>query len=117
MGFGDAERGNGTAIPDPTGLRECRELSGPPLSAQPERNLVVVHYIAGNQGLPIVNEHHAPLEVHADFVGTLGELAQSAMLMRIVFCVVLFPENGCRFFLNDGGTSSEPSTLTDHAWW
>ena len=56
-----------------------------PLAAQPKRNLVVVHYIVCNQGCPIVKKHHAPLEMHADFIGTPGYFAQpqAAMLTRI----------------------------------
>ena len=56
-----------------------------PLAAQPERNFVVIHDLVGNQDFSIVNEHHPPLQMHADFVGTPGQFSQSesAMLMRI----------------------------------
>jgi hypothetical protein len=56
-----------------------------PLSPQPKRNLVVVHYIEGDQGFPVMDEYHPPLSMHPDFVRTLCQLAQSqsAMSMRI----------------------------------
>ena len=56
-----------------------------PLPSQPTRNFIVIHYIVGNQGFPVVDEYHAPLEFHSDFVRMPGQLAQSqtAMLMRI----------------------------------
>ncbi|HSY43639.1 MAG TPA: hypothetical protein VK811_06980, partial [Candidatus Acidoferrum sp.] len=55
------------------------------MPSQPTRDFVVVHYVVGNQGCLMVEEHHTPLSMHSDFVRLPGQFAQpqSAMPMWI----------------------------------
>lgn len=41
------------------------------------------HDIVGDQGIFIVEEHDAPMEMHADFVGTSGQLAESESTITV----------------------------------
>lgn len=46
------------------------------LSPQPKRHIIAVHDVIGDQGCPIMDEHHAPLQMNTDLIGPLRKFAK-----------------------------------------